>query len=93
MNSDKLHHLPILSKSPKKVINSENRQELQFHFENRYVTTSVHLGHLIPIYVFIPAKYGIYIDEDSQSSSFEEIICKALKIEKKLISCNESYVS
>ena len=54
---------PVLSKSPKKLQNPENRQEFQFHFENRYNTTFMHLGHLIA--TFIPAEHDFNIDEDS----------------------------
>ena len=36
LNSEKLHHPPVLSKSLKKFQIPENCQDLQFHFGNRY---------------------------------------------------------
>ena len=51
LNSENIHHPPLLSKSPKKLHNSENRQEPQFHFENRYITNVMHLdNHYLYIY-------------------------------------------
>ena len=37
----------------KKVQNPENPQELRLYFENRYISTSMHLIHLIPIYLYL----------------------------------------
>ena len=54
LNSENLHHPPVLRKLPKKLQNSENRQELNFYFENRYITTFMHLGHLIAVYLYLP---------------------------------------
>ena len=52
-NSENLHYPPFLSKSLKKLQNPENRQELQFHFENYYIPTFMHFSHLIPIYLWL----------------------------------------
>ena len=53
LNSENLHHSPLLSKSSKKLQTSENHQELQLHFENRYITTFMHFDHLLPIYSYV----------------------------------------
>ena len=48
LNLENLHHPPV-EQIAKKAPNSENCHELQCHFENRYITTFMYLGHLIPI--------------------------------------------
>ena len=63
LNLENLHDPSVLSKSPKKRQNSENRQELQFRFENQYITTFMHFSYLI--HLFIPVKHDFNIDEAS----------------------------
>ena len=37
----------------KKTPKLQNHQELQFHFENRYIIFFMHHSHLIPIYLYL----------------------------------------
>ena len=89
LNSENVHHPPVLSKSAKKLQNPENRQELRFHFQNRYITTFVHLGHLIFTYLYLLNMILTSI-KIHNTQVLKKSCVKSLKTGKIWISCNES---
>ena len=91
LTSENLNYPSVLCKSTKNLRSPENRQELRFDFEMRYMTTFMHLGHVIPIYLYLPnmilTSTNIHNPQVLKKSSV-----KTLKTEKKIL-CYESDIS